>query len=49
MVRSMAHNMTILQKYRGAIMELVTGSVNNPKMSSKDAANKMADSVEAQK
>jgi len=49
LVRSMAHNMTILQKYRGAIMELVTAFVNDPKMSSKDAANKMADAVEAQK
>jgi glucose/mannose transport system substrate-binding protein len=49
LVRSMAHNMTILQKYRGAIMEVITSFVNTPGMSSKDAANAMADAVEAQK
>ena len=49
LVRSFAHNMTILQKYRGAAMEVITQFVNDPKMSSKDAANKMADAVEAQK
>ena len=32
LVRSMAHNMTILQKYRGAILDTVTSFVNNPKM-----------------
>jgi glucose/mannose transport system substrate-binding protein len=49
LVRSMAHNMTILQKYRGAIMEVITSFVNTPDMSAKDAANAMADAVEAQK
>jgi glucose/mannose transport system substrate-binding protein len=49
LVRSMAHNMTILQKYRGAAMEVITTFVNDPTMTSKDAANKMADEVEAQK
>ena len=49
LVRSMAHNMTILQKYRGAIMEVITSYVNTPNMSAKDAANAMADAVEAQK
>ena len=49
LVRSMAHNMTILQKYRGAAMDTITAFVNDPKMSSKDAANKMADAVEEQK
>lgn len=49
LVRSMAHNMTILQKYRGAAMEVITEFVNDPKMNSKDAANKMADAVDAQK
>jgi glucose/mannose transport system substrate-binding protein len=49
LVRSMAHNMTILQKYRGAIMDTITAFVNDPKMSPKDAANAMADAVEAQK
>jgi glucose/mannose transport system substrate-binding protein len=49
LVRSMAHNMTILQKYRGAAMEVITTFVNDPKMSAKDAANAMADAVDAQK
>jgi glucose/mannose transport system substrate-binding protein len=49
LVRSMAHNMTILQKYRGAVMEVVTSFVNNDKMTAKETANAMADAVEAQK
>jgi glucose/mannose transport system substrate-binding protein len=48
LVRSMAHNMTVLQKYRGAMMDLITEFVNTPDMSSADAANAMADAVEAQ-
>ncbi|MDP1732405.1 MAG: ABC transporter substrate-binding protein [Devosia sp.] len=48
LVRSMAHNMTVLQKYRGAMMEAITEFVNTPEMSSEDAANNMADAVEAQ-
>ena len=49
LVRSMAHNMTVLQKYRGAMMDVITQFVNTPEMSSSDAANAMADAVEAQK
>src|SRR5262249_48621979 len=49
LVRSMAHNMTILQKYRGAVMETITAFVNNPDQTPEDAANAMADAVEAQK
>jgi len=49
LVRSMAHNMTILQKYRGAILDTITSFVNNPKMTAEDAANAMADAVDAQK
>ncbi|HEY1945102.1 MAG TPA: ABC transporter substrate-binding protein [Roseiarcus sp.] len=49
LVRSMAHNMTVLQKYRGAMMDVITSFVNTPNMGSKDAANAMADAVEAQK
>jgi glucose/mannose transport system substrate-binding protein len=49
LVRSMAHNMTVLQKYRGAMMDTITSFVNNPKMTPKDAADAMADAVEAQK
>lgn len=48
LVRSMAHNMTVLQKYRGAMMETITEFVNSD-MSPQDAANTMADAVEAQK
>ena len=48
LVRSMAHNMTVLQKYRGAMMEVITEFVNTPDMSPEDAANAMADAVEAQ-
>ena len=48
LVRSMAHNMTIAQKFRGAIMDTITEFVNTPDMSSADAANAMADAVEAQ-
>ncbi len=48
LVRSMAHNMTVLQKYRGAMMDVITSFVNNPKMTSKEAADAMADAVEAQ-
>jgi len=48
LVRSMAHNMTVLQKYRGAMMDTITEFVNTPEMSSADAANIMADAVEAQ-
>lgn len=48
LVRSMAHNMTVLQKYRGAMMDTITEFVNTPSMSSEDAANLMADAVEAE-
>jgi glucose/mannose transport system substrate-binding protein len=48
LVRSMAHNMTVLQKYRGAMMEVITEFVSKPDMSAQDAANAMADAVEAQ-
>ncbi|MEZ5667366.1 MAG: ABC transporter substrate-binding protein [Alphaproteobacteria bacterium] len=47
LVRSMAHNMTVLQKFRGAMMEVITEFVNTD-MSAEEAANLMADSVEAQ-
>lgn len=48
LVRSMAHNMTILQKYRGAVMDTITAFVNSDQ-SPKEAAQAMADAVEAQK
>jgi glucose/mannose transport system substrate-binding protein len=49
LVRSFAHNMTILQKYRGAAMDVITTFVNNSNISAADAAKRMADAVEAQK
>jgi len=47
-VLSMAHNMSILQKYRGAMMEVISEFVNDPKISAQDAATKLGDAVEAQ-
>jgi glucose/mannose transport system substrate-binding protein len=49
LVRSMAHNMTVLQKYRGAMMETITEFVNTPDQTPADAAKAMAEAVEAQK
>ena len=49
LVRSMAHNMTVLQKYRGAMMDTITSFVNDSKMTPKAAAEAMADAVDAQK
>jgi glucose/mannose transport system substrate-binding protein len=49
LVRSMAHNMTVLQKYRGAMLEVITQFTNNPKITPKQAADQLADAVEAQK
>jgi len=48
LVRSMAHNMTVLQKFRGAMMEVITEFEANPSADSKATAKKMADAVEAQ-
>jgi glucose/mannose transport system substrate-binding protein len=48
LVRSMAHNMTVLQKYRGAMMEVITEFVNTPSMKPEEAAKQLADAVEAQ-
>ena len=48
LVRSMAHNMTVPQKYRAAMMETITEFVNTPDMSAEEAANLMADAVEAE-
>jgi glucose/mannose transport system substrate-binding protein len=49
LVRTMAHNMTVLQKYRGAMLEVITQFTNNAKMTAKQAAEEMANTVEAQK
>lgn len=48
LVRSMAHNMTVLQKFRGAMMEVITEYVADSSISPEDAANLLADAVEVQ-
>lgn len=48
LVRSMAHNMTVLQKFRGAMMEVITEFVADPRITPEMAANQLADAVEAQ-
>jgi len=48
LVRSMAHNMTVLQKFRGAMMEVITEFVADAGVSPEDAANQLADAVEIQ-
>ncbi len=48
LVRSMAHNMTVLQKFRGAMMEVITEFVADPSITPEQAANQLADAVEAQ-
>ncbi len=48
LVRSMAHNMTVLQKYRGAMMEVITEFVADPSITPEAAAAQLADAVEAQ-
>ncbi|MCT8162104.1 ABC transporter substrate-binding protein [Pseudoruegeria sp. SHC-113] len=48
LVRSMAHNMTVLQKFRGAMMEVITEFVADDSISAEEAANQLADAVELQ-
>lgn len=48
LVRSMAHNMTVLQKFRGAMMEVITEFVADPSISPEDAAEQLAEAVELQ-
>lgn len=48
LVRSMAHNMTVLQKYRGAMMEVITEFVADASITPEEAANQLADAVEVQ-
>lgn len=48
LVLSMAHNMSVAQKFRGVMLEVITEFVNTPDMSSEDAANQLADAVESQ-
>jgi len=48
LVRSLAHNMTVLQKFRGAMMEVITEYVADSSISPEEAANQLADAVEVQ-
>jgi glucose/mannose transport system substrate-binding protein len=48
LVRSMAHNMTVLQKYRGAMMEVITEFVADDSVTPEEAAERLAEAVEAQ-
>lgn len=48
LVLSMAHNMSVAQKFRGAMLEVITEFVNNKDMTSKDAAAQLGDAVESQ-
>lgn len=48
LVRSMAHNMTVLQKYRGAMMEVITEFVADDSITPQEAAEQLAEAVELQ-
>ena len=48
LVRSMAHNMTVLQKYRGAMMEVITEFVADDSITPEEAAEQLAEAVELQ-
>lgn len=48
LVRSMAHNMAVAQKYKGAMFEVITEFVNNPKITPAQATAQLADAVLAQ-
>lgn len=46
-VLSMAHNMSVLRKFRGAILAVITAFVSDSRISPQGAANKVGDAVEA--
>jgi glucose/mannose transport system substrate-binding protein len=48
LVLSMAHNMAVAQKYRGAMFEVITEFVNDPSVASAEAAAQLAEAVESQ-
>jgi len=48
LVRSMAHNMTVPQRFRGAMMEVITEYVADDSISPEEAAMQLADAVEVQ-
>jgi glucose/mannose transport system substrate-binding protein len=45
LVVSMAHNMAVPQKYRAAMLEVITEFVNDPDLSPEDAAVQLSDAV----
>jgi glucose/mannose transport system substrate-binding protein len=45
LVVSMAHNMAVPQKYRAAMLEVITEFVNDPGLSPEDAAVRLSDAV----
>jgi glucose/mannose transport system substrate-binding protein len=45
LVVSMAHNMAVPQKFRAAMLEVITEFVNDPSLSPEDAAVQLADAV----
>ena len=48
LVRSMAHNMSVPQRFRGVMLEVITEFVNTPGMSPEEAAQNLALAVEDQ-
>ena len=48
LVRSMAHNMSVPQRFRGVMLETITEFVNTPGMSAEEAAKNLAMAVEDQ-
>ena len=48
LVRSMAHNMTVLQRVRGAMMEVITEFVADESVAPQEAAERLAEAVELQ-
>lgn len=45
LVLSMAHNMAVAQKFRGAMLEVITEFVNDPGLSAEDGAARLAEAV----
>ena len=45
LVVSMAHNMAVPQKFRAAMLEVITEFVNDPGLSPEDAAVQLSDAV----
>lgn len=48
LVRSIAHNMSVPQRFRGVMLEVITEFVTPPGMSAEEAAKNLALAVEEQ-